>query len=368
MKKIAFVFICLLTVISCNNKENKTAQSVVKEENPVAKEIDTKNFRAENVSKLFYNKDLKTIDLLFEDKDFVESFSKTPYAIGVVMHFFSDEVYQPYIDKLKKSNLPVMEAPDCLLDAIVNREFDCIPWLIEQGLSPYEYVDYGTSSDMNAFDCIHWQEKLVRMGSTYDTENKVYILSQEEKESIEKFEEVRKLLKEYTKEMPAERKINSKTFKPENVENLFFAKELELIDLLFKDKDFFESFSKTPYAISVVMRFFSDELFSQYVEKLKETNLPVKENKAYLLDAVVNMESACIPWLIEQGLSPYDVIPYNGTDMNAFDCVDWQENLIRTWKIADSDKERYINKLEDIRNLLTKDAKTKGRCSSTAHE
>lgn len=355
MKKIAFVFICLLTVISCNNKENKTAQSVVKEENPVAKEIDTKNFRAENVSKLFYNKDLKTIDLLFEDKDFVESFSKTPYAIGVVMHFFSDEVYQPYIEKLKKSNLPVMEDPSCLLDAIVNREFDCIPWLIEQGLSPYEYVDYGTSSDMNAFDCIHWQEKLVRMGSTYDTENKVYILSQEEKESIEKFEEVRKLLKEYTKEMPAERKINSKTFKPENVENLFFAKELELIDLLFKDKDFFDSFSKTPYAISVVMRFFSDEVFSQYVEKLKETNLPVKENKAYLLDAVVNMESACIPWLIEQGLSPYDVIPYNGTDMNAFDCVDWQENNIRTWNTPY--KEKYINTLKEIRKLLTEAAK-----------
>ena len=292
MKKIAFVFICLLTVISCNNKENKTAQSVVKEENPVAKEIDTKNFRAENVSKLFYNKDLKTIDLLFEDKDFFENFSKTPYAVGVVMCFFSDEVFQPYIERLKKSNLPVMEAPDCLLDAIVNREFDCIPWLIEQGLSPYEYVDYN-GADMNAFDCIHWQEKLVRMGSTYDAENKVYILSQEEKESIEKFEEVRKLLTEYTKEMPAERKINSKTFKPENVEKLFHAKELELINLLFEDKDFFENFSKTPYAIAVVMRFFPDKVFSQYVEKLKESNLPVKENKACLLDAVVNMESDC---------------------------------------------------------------------------
>ena len=105
------------------------------------------------------------------NKDFFESFSKTPYAIGVVMHFFSDEVYQPYIDKLKESNLPVMEDPSCLLSAIVNREFDCIPWLIEQGLSPYEYVDYN-GADMNAFDCIHWQEKLVRMGSTYDAENK----------------------------------------------------------------------------------------------------------------------------------------------------------------------------------------------------
>lgn len=350
MKKIAFVFICLLTVISCNNKENKTAQSVVKEENPVAKEIDTKNFRAENVSKLFYNKDLKTIDLLFEDKDFFESFSKTPYAIGVVMHFFSDEVYQPYIDKLKKSNLPVMEDPSCLLDAIVFREFDCIPWLLEQGFSPYEYVDYN-GADMNAFDCIHWQEKLVRMGSTYDAENKVYILSQEEKESIEKFEEVRKLLTEYTKEMPAERKINSKTFKPENVEKLFHAKELELIDLLFKDKDFFENFSKTPYAIAVVMRFFPDKVFSQYVEKLKESNLPVKENKVCLLDAIVNMESDCIPWLLEQGLSPYDVIPYNGTEMNAFDCVDWQENNIRTWNTPY--KERYINTLKEIRKLLT---------------
>jgi len=350
MKKIAFVFICLLTVISCNNKENKTAQSVVKEENPVAKEIDTKNFRAENVSKLFYNKDLKTIDLLFEDKDFVESFSKTPYAIGVVMRFFSDEVFQPYIEKLKKSNLPVMEDPNNLLDAIVFREFDCIPWLLEQGFSPYEYVDYN-GADMNAFDCIHWQEKLVRMGSTYDAENKVYILSKEEKESIEKFEEVRKLLTEYTKEMPAERKINSKTFKPENVEKLFHAKELELIDLLFEDKDFFKNFSKTPYAIAVVMRFFPDKVFSQYVEKLKESNLPVKENKACLLDAIVNMESACIPWLIEQGLSPYDVIPYNGTDMNAFDCVDWQENNIRTWNTPY--KERYINTLKEIRKLLT---------------
>jgi len=130
MKKFVFVFICLLAVISCSRKENKAEQPVAKDEKPVAKEIDTKNFRAENVSKLFYNKDLKTINLLFEDKDFVESFSKTPYAIGVVMHFFSDEVYQPYIERLKKSNLPVMEAPDCLLDAIVNREFDCIPWLI----------------------------------------------------------------------------------------------------------------------------------------------------------------------------------------------------------------------------------------------
>ncbi|MBQ1726098.1 MAG: hypothetical protein II039_01785, partial [Treponema sp.] len=179
MKKFVFVFICLLAVISCSRKENKAEQPVAKDEKPVANKIDIKNFKPENVSKLFYNKDLKTIDLLFEDKDFVESFSKTPYAIGVVMRFFSDEVYQPYIDKLKESNLPVMEDPSCLLSAIVNREFDCIPWLIEQGLSPYEYVDYGTSSDMNTFDCIHWQEKLVRMGSTYDTENKVYILSQE---------------------------------------------------------------------------------------------------------------------------------------------------------------------------------------------
>ena len=334
----------------------------------MARRIDTKTFKPENVSKLFYNKDLKAIDLLFEDKDFFEKFSKTPYAVGVVMSFFSDEVFQPYIEKLKKSNLPVMEDPNNLLDAIVFREFDCIPWLLEQGFSPYEYVDYGTGSEMNAFDCIHWQEKLVRMGSTYDTENKVYILSQEEKENIEKFEEVRKLLTEYTKEIPAERKINSKTFKPENVENLFYEKKLELIDLLFEDKDFFEKFSKTPYAIGVVMRFFSNEVFSQYVEKLKESNLPVKENKACLLDAVANLEADCIPWLIEQGLSPYDVINYNGADMNAFDCIDWKENLIRTWKIADSDKERYINKLEDIRNLLTKDAKTKGRCSSTAHE
>ena len=31
------------------------------------------------------------------------------------------------------------------------------------------------------------------------------------------------------------------------------------------------------------MLFFSDEVFSQYVEKLKETNLPVKENKVYIL-------------------------------------------------------------------------------------
>ena len=130
MKKIAFAFICLLAVISCSRKENKAEQPVAKEEKPVANKIDIKNFKPENVSKLFYNKDLKTINLLFEDKDFFENFSKTPYAIGVVMHFFSDEVYQPYIERLKKSNLPVMEAPDCLLDAIVNREFDCIPWLI----------------------------------------------------------------------------------------------------------------------------------------------------------------------------------------------------------------------------------------------
>ncbi|MCR5316807.1 MAG: hypothetical protein K6E22_01130 [Treponema sp.] len=343
MKKFVFVFICLLAVISCSRKENKAEQ-------PVANKIDIKNFKPENVSKLFYNKDLKTINLLFEDKDFFENFSKTPYAIGVVMRFFSDEVYQQYIEKLKKSNLPVMEDPNCLLDAIVFREFDCIPWLLEQGFSPYEYVDYN-GADMNAFDCIHWQEKLVRMGSTYDAENKVYILSQEEKESIEKFEEVRKLLTEYTKEMPAERKINSKTFKPENVEKLFHAKELELIDLLFKDKDFFENFSKTPYAIAVVMRFFPDKVFSQYVEKLKESNLPVKENKVCLLDAIVNMESDCIPWLLEQGLSPYDVIDYNGTEMNAFDCIDWQENNIRTWNTPY--KERYINTLKEIRKLLT---------------
>ncbi|HAM78173.1 MAG TPA: hypothetical protein DCP61_03165 [Treponema sp.] len=355
MKKFVFVFICLLAVISCSRKENKADQPVAKEEKPVANEIDTKNFKPENVSKLFYNKDLKTINLLFEDKDFFENFSKTPYAVGVVMSFFSDEVFQPYIDKLKKSNLPVMEDPSCLLSAIVNREFDCIPWLIEQGLSPYEYVDYGTSSDMNTFDCIHWQEKLVRMGSTYDAENKVYILSKEEKESIEKFEEVRKLLTEYTKEMPAERKINSKTFKPENVEKLFHAKELELIDLLFEDKDFFENFSKTPYAIAVVMRFFPDKVFSQYVEKLKESNLPVKENKVCLLDAIVNMESDCIPWLLEQGLSPYDVVDYNGTEMNAFDCVDWQENNIRTWNTPY--KERYINTLKEIRKLLTEGVK-----------
>ena len=345
---VLFVF-CFIFFSSCN-KQNKTSQTIAKEENPVARRIDTKTFKPENVSKLFYNKDLKAIDLLFEDKDFFEKFSKTPYAIGVVMRFFSDEVYQQYIEKLKKSNLPVMEDPNCLLDAIVFREFDCIPWLLEQGFSPYEYVDYN-GADMNAFDCIHWQEKLVRMGSTYDEENKVYILSKEEKESIEKFEEVRKLLTEYTKEMPAERKINSKTFKPENVENLFFAKELELIDLLFKDKDFFESFSKTPYAIAVVMRFFPDKVFSQYVEKLKESNLPVKENKACLLDAVVNMESDCIPWLLEQGLSPYDVVDYNGTEMNAFDCVDWQENNIRTWNTPY--KERYINTLKEIRKLLT---------------
>ncbi len=354
MKKFVFVFICLLSVISCSRKENKADQPVAKDEKPVANEIDTKNFKPENVSKLFYNKDLKTINLLFEDKDFFENFSKTPYAVGVVMRFFSDEVFQPYIEKLKKSNLPVMEDPNNLLDAIVFREFDCIPWLLEQGFSPYEYVDYN-GADMNTFDCIHWQEKLVRMGSTYDAENKVYILSKEEKESIEKFEEVRKLLKEYTKEMPAERKINSKTFKPENVEKLFHAKELELIDLLFKDKDFFENFSKTPYAIDVVMRFFPDEVFSQYVEKLKESNLPVKENKVCLLDAIVNMESDCIPWLLEQGLSPYDVIDYNGTEMNAFDCVDWQENNIRTWNTPY--KERYINTLKEIRKLLTEAAK-----------
>ena len=103
------------------------------------------------------------------------------------------------------------------------------------------------------------------------------------------------------------------------------------------------------------MRFFSDELFSQYVEKLKETNLPVKENKVCLLDAIVNMESDCIPWLLEQGLSPYDVIDYNGTEMNAFDCVDWQENNIRTWNTPY--KERYINTLKEIRKLLTEGVK-----------
>lgn len=76
MKKFVFVFICLLAVISCSRKENKADQPVAKEEKPVANEIDTKNFKPENVSKLFYNKDLKTINLLFEDKDFLKAFQK----------------------------------------------------------------------------------------------------------------------------------------------------------------------------------------------------------------------------------------------------------------------------------------------------
>lgn len=189
MKKFVFVFICLLAVISCSRKENKADQPVAKDEKPVANEIDTKNFKPENVSKLFYNKDLKTINLLFEDKDFFENFSKTPYAIAVVMRFFPDKVFSQYVEKLKESNLPVKENKVCLLDAIVNMESDCIPWLLEQGLSPYDVVDYN-GTNMNAFDCVDWQENNIRTWNTPYKERYINTLK-----------EIRKLLTEGVKKL-----------------------------------------------------------------------------------------------------------------------------------------------------------------------
>ncbi|MCR5317041.1 MAG: hypothetical protein K6E22_02320 [Treponema sp.] len=163
MKKISYIFIFILVVISCNNKERKTLQTVAKDELSVVKEINPKTFKPENVKKLFYAKDLKSIDILFEDKDFFEKFSKTPYAIGIVIHFFSDEIFSKYVEKLKGSNLPVMEYRYCLLSAIVDYESDSIPWLLEQGISPYEVIDYN-GLDMNAFDCIDWQKKTYQNG------------------------------------------------------------------------------------------------------------------------------------------------------------------------------------------------------------
>ena len=69
-----------------------------------------------------------------------------------------------YVKKLKESNLPVKENKNCLLTAILNRQKDCIPCLIDEGLSPYEVIDYNCLN-MNTFDCIDWKQKLIRMGS-----------------------------------------------------------------------------------------------------------------------------------------------------------------------------------------------------------
>ena len=95
-------------------------------------------------------------------------------------------------ERLKNEKLTFGQKEPYLPYAIDFGHYDIIPWLLKNGVSPFAITDYN-GRDMNAFDTVDWNEKLLRM---------LMSISQDdgdggEREEIAKLQEVRKMLLEY---------------------------------------------------------------------------------------------------------------------------------------------------------------------------
>ncbi len=112
--------------------------------------------------------------------------------------------------------------------------------------------------------------------------------------------------------------------------------------------------TNTPF---LFIRDSKDEFGKELLDRLKKEKLTFGQQEPYLPYAIEFGYYESIPWLLQNGVSPYFVVNYNGNPVNAFDCIDRKEKLLRMampyddQELVESQKREY-HKLEKIRKIF----------------